>query len=58
MQFCWIGLQIETKNTGAVVLQRGFSTKKCMSWRRKGAFVILETHPNPLFFECTKRRAG
>jgi hypothetical protein len=23
MQFCWIGLQVETKNTGAVVLWRG-----------------------------------
>jgi hypothetical protein len=27
MQFCWIGLQIEAKNAGAVVLRRGFSTE-------------------------------
>jgi hypothetical protein len=46
MQFCWIGLQIETKNTGAVVLRRGFSTKICRSRRRKCAFVVLETHPS------------
>jgi hypothetical protein len=45
MQFCWIGLQIETKNTGAAVLRRGFSTKICMSRRRKCAIVILETYP-------------
>jgi hypothetical protein len=44
MQFCWIGLQIETKNTGAVVLRRDFSTKICRSRRRKCAFVILETY--------------
>jgi hypothetical protein len=46
MQFCWIGLQIETKNTGAVVLRRGFLTKICKLRRRKCAFVIFETHPN------------
>jgi hypothetical protein len=46
MQFCWIGLQIEAINAGAVVLRRGFSTRICNLRRRKCALRIFETHPN------------
>jgi hypothetical protein len=45
MQFCWIGLQIEAKNAGAVVLRRGFLTRICKLSRRKCALRVLETHP-------------
>jgi hypothetical protein len=45
MQFCWIGLQLEAINAGAVVLRQGFSTRICKSRRRKCAFVIFETQP-------------
>jgi hypothetical protein len=58
MQFYWIGLQIETKNTGAVVLRRGFSTKICKPRRQKYAFVILETHPNKDFYHQEEHYAS
>jgi hypothetical protein len=48
MQLCWIGLQIEAKNAGAVVLRRGFSTRICKLRRRNCALRILETHPSSL----------
>jgi hypothetical protein len=60
MQFCWIGLQIEAKNAGAVVLQQGFSTRICNLRRLKYALRILETHPScsHRFGECILRING
>jgi hypothetical protein len=56
MQFCRIGLQIETISTGAVVLRQGFSTKICRLRRRKCAFVIFETHPKAPSFDWIAHR--
>jgi hypothetical protein len=45
MQFCWIGLQIETKNAGAVVLRRRLFNKNMQVEAAKTRFADFGNSP-------------